>query len=90
VFTIKIPACHPEFSGVPTLFCVFSPSKFPYLNDKAGRMTQKAGQSPVPDPRKSRLAEKRAEALRANLKRRKEQTAARDDQKNNTEGNTEE
>ncbi|HNQ92863.1 MAG TPA: hypothetical protein PKI93_08030 [Alphaproteobacteria bacterium] len=53
-------------------------------------MTQKAGQSPVPDPRKSRLAEKRAEALRANLKRRKEQTAARDDQKNNTEGNTEE
>ena len=42
-------------------------------------MTQKIGQSPTAGTPKSRLAEKRAAALKANLRRRKDQNAARED-----------
>ncbi|MDD3021471.1 MAG: hypothetical protein PHX61_10930 [Alphaproteobacteria bacterium] len=40
-------------------------------------MTQKIGQSPANSRKKEALAEKRAEALRENLRRRKDQIAGR-------------
>ena len=61
------------FSGSVPSFSLFSPPKFPYFKDKAGRMSEKTGNSAY----KAKLADRRAEALRANLRRRKEQSSAR-------------